>query len=368
MGFNLPNGADISEEQLDIINLPTTKDWVIKGAPGTGKTVMAIYRAGQASQTSKGKPVLMLVYNNPLMNFLSTAVQGNYFKNVKIATYHRWLNDMYQEENWGAVPKVNKDDFLWDAIARRMATIGKKYSHIIIDEAQDFPIELLQILKRISDHMTCFIDPNQVIKTGNTDTCEAIKTLCVEAPYTLTRNFRNTKPIRDLSALYCLNGKPAPSDIPGKKPAIIKCSGGYDDQNAKMSKIINRNKEKSIGIIVNPSALNSTFNAMQNSLSDDVKVQMHKPQTHHRIDFDQPGVKILSYGTMKGLEFDVVLLPNFDQIKTQDDEVVDANRVYVAMSRSVSELYLFYWNERPSYNKIDTMTALTAHRDLLEWK
>lgn len=70
MGFRLPNGSDLSEEQLDIINLPTTKDWLIKGAPGTGKTVMAIYRAGQASQVSKGKPVLMLVYNNPLMRYL----------------------------------------------------------------------------------------------------------------------------------------------------------------------------------------------------------------------------------------------------------------------------------------------------------
>jgi hypothetical protein len=29
MGFKLPNGGDLSEEQLDIINLPTTKDWAI---------------------------------------------------------------------------------------------------------------------------------------------------------------------------------------------------------------------------------------------------------------------------------------------------------------------------------------------------
>ena len=91
MGFKLPNGGDLSEEQLDIINLPTTKDWVIKGAPGTGKTVMAIYRAGQASQASKGKPVLMLVYNNPLMSFLSTAVQGNYYKN-DCNTTHNYLH------------------------------------------------------------------------------------------------------------------------------------------------------------------------------------------------------------------------------------------------------------------------------------
>lgn len=28
MGFKLPNGGDLSEEQLDIINLPTTKSYL----------------------------------------------------------------------------------------------------------------------------------------------------------------------------------------------------------------------------------------------------------------------------------------------------------------------------------------------------
>lgn len=368
MGFKLPNGSDLSEEQLDIINLPTTKDWVIKGAPGTGKTVMAIYRAGQASQASKGKPVLMLVYNNPLMRFLSTAIQGNYYKNVEVLTYHQWVNDIYSEYGLGTIPKDgNEHD--WAAISSDLSRIGKKYSHVIIDEAQDFPIDLLKILKRTSDHMTCFIDPNQAIEVGKTDTYRAIKTLCVESSYKLTKNFRNTKPIRDLSALYCKDGEPAPSSTPGKKPVIIKCaSGNFDDQNKKMVDIIKRNKEKSIGIIVNPKALNSTFNSMKKLLSSDVIIQMHKPMTTNKIDFDKPGVKILSYGTMKGLEFDIVLLPMFDKIEMQDGGTVDANRAYVAVSRPVNELYLFYWKERPSSGKINTMTALTSHRDMLDWK
>ena len=368
MGFKLPNGGDLSEEQLDIINLPTTKDWVIKGAPGTGKTVMAIYRAGQASQASKGKPVLMLVYNNPLMSFLSTAVQGNYYKNVEVKTYHQWVNDIYGEYRFGRIPKEDNDHD-WASIASDLSGIGKKYAHVIIDEAQDFPIELLRILQKISEHMTCFIDPNQAIEMGKTDTYGAIKALCVESPYKLTKNFRNTKPIRDLSALYCKNGEPAPSSTPGKKPVITKCAPGkFDDQNRKMADIIKRNKEKSIGIIVNPKALNSTYNSMRELLPRDVVVQMHKAMTQNRIDFDKPGVKILSYGTMKGLEFDIVLLPMFDKIEMQDGDTVDANRAYVAVSRSVSELYLFYWNNRPSSGKINTMTALNSHRDMLEWK
>lgn len=368
MGFKLPNGGDLSEEQLDIINLPTTKDWVIKGAPGTGKTVMAIYRAGQASQISKGKPVLMLVYNNPLMRFLSTAVKGNYYKNVQVSTYHQWVNDMYIGYRLGHAPK-DGSNYDWSAVATGLSGLGKKYAHIIIDEAQDFPIELLRILKKISDHMTCFIDPNQAIEVGKTDTYSAIKALCVEAPYKLTKNFRNTKPIRDLSALYCKDGEPAPASDPGKKPTIIKCkSGDFDDQDKKMIDIIKKNKEKNIGIIVNPRALTSTYNSMKTKLPRDVIVQMHKPMTEHKIDFEKSGVKILSYGTMKGLEFDIVLLPMFDKIEMQDGGVVDANRVYVAVSRPLSELYMFYWSERPGSGRINTMTALTTHRSMLEWK
>ena len=368
MGFKLPNGSDLSEEQLDIINLQPTKDWVIKGAPGTGKTVMAIYRAGMASQASKGKPVLMLVYNNPLMRFLSTAVQGNYYKNVEVLTYHQWINDMYSEYGLGSVPK-NDSEHDWNRVTSDLSRIGKKYAHVIIDEAQDFPIELLKLLKKVSDHMTCFIDPNQAIEVGKTDTYSAIKTLCVEAPYKLTRNFRNTKPIRDLSALYCKDGEPAPSITPGKKPVAVKCkSGDFDDQNQKMVSIIKKNKEKNIGIIVNPKALNNTFNSMRKMLPSDVIVQMHKPMTTNRIDFDKPGVKILSYGTMKGLEFDIVMLPMFDKIEMKDGGIVDANRAYVATSRPIEELYIYYWSERPSSGKINTMTAITTHRNLLEWK
>ena len=368
MGFKLPNGSDLSEEQLDIINLPTTKDWVIKGAPGTGKTVMAIYRAGQASQASKGKQVLMLVYNNPLKGFLSTAVQGNYYKDVKVFTYHRWVSEIYGEYHLGDIPK-DENGHDWQKVASDLSGIGEKYAHVIIDEAQDFPIELLKLLKNLSEHMTCFIDPNQAIEIGKTDTCAAIKTLCVESPYKLTRNFRNTKPIRDLSALYCKDGEPAPSNIPGKKPVIIKCvSGNFDDLNKKMVVLIKRNKEKNIGIIVNPKALNRTFESLSELLPSDVTVQMHKPKTQNKIDFNKSGVKILSYGTMKGLEFDIVMLPMFDKIEMKDGGIVDANRAYVAVSRPINELYLFYWSEKPSSGKINTMTPLTSHRDMLEWK
>ncbi len=368
MGFRLPNGSELSPEQLDIINLPATKNWVIKGAPGTGKTVMAVYRAAQVGKQSNNKSILMLVYNNPLRQFIATALRGREYQNVQVKTYHQWVSDIYREYQLGYIPK-DEGDHDWEAIAEDMAGIGKKYAHVIVDEAQDFPVELLQILKDLSNNMTCFVDPNQAIEIGKTDTYDLIKTLCVESPYKLTKNFRNTKPIRDLSELFCIEGEPAPTDMPGKKPVAIKCiQGNFDDVDSKMADIIKRNKEKNIGIIVNPKMLNNTYNSMRDYLPSDVIVQMHKPHTDFRIDFDEPGVKILSYGTMKGLEFDIVLLPLFDRIEMQDGGRVDSNRVYVAITRAISELYIFYWSTNQINGKNPTMPVLKKHSELLDWE
>lgn len=364
MGFKLPNGSDLSKEQLDIINLPTSKDWVIKGAPGTGKTVMAIYRAGQLARKEK---VLLLVYNRPLMLFLSTAIKGEYFKNCVVSTYHQWLSDFYKEEFHEPYPRLSQWEPDWEEIEMDTGAVPVPYyDHVIVDEAQDFPIELLRILKYLSSNITCFIDPNQAIEAGKTSTIDAIKEICVEAPYTLTRNFRNTKEIRDFSAIFCNDGVPAKALSSGKKPIIIQCDD-YDDQTKEMVRIILQNKEKSIGVIVNSKNLERVFKSLDKELDDDVDMELYKTM-RSTIDFDVDGVKIVSYGTMKGLEFDIVLLPRFEKVKSTDDEVADLNRIYVATSRPLSELYLFYFDDFITSNWIDTFGPIKRNRNLLEWK
>lgn len=54
---SLPRDRDLTKEQLPIISLPIDEDYVIVGGPGTGKTVMAVYRAGMM----RNKKVLLLV-------------------------------------------------------------------------------------------------------------------------------------------------------------------------------------------------------------------------------------------------------------------------------------------------------------------
>lgn len=364
MGFKLPNGNDLSEEQLDIINLPTTKNWVIAGAPGTGKTVMAIYRATQVSRNHKA---LLLVYNIPLMQFLQTAVKNSNYRNCTVSTYYQWLSNFYRKQFGTKLPEVERFAPDWPVVGQNCKRLGKMYEHIIIDEAQDFPIELIQILMGLSKNITCFIDQNQAIEAGKTNTTSAIKALCEETPYTLTRNFRNTIEIRNLSALFCKNGNPAEARTNGKKPTMIQCSN-YDDQVEEMCRIIRQNEEKSVGIIVNNKNLKPTYNSLTNALDSDINIEVYKTMTGNSLDFETDGVKIVSYGTMKGLEFDIVLLPRFEKVLSTGDTVADLNRIYVATSRPLSELYMFYFDKRITNGWINTFTPINANAHLVDWK
>ena len=365
MGFKLPNGSDLSVEQLSIINLPTSKDYVITGAPGTGKTVMAIYRAGQMARTQK---VLLLVYNRPLMQFLSSALKSQYYKNCVASTYHQWLSDFYRDEFGKSYPQIDRYEPDWKKIECDCRYVTPRYAHTVIDEAQDFPIELITLLKKLSHNITCFIDPNQAIEAGKTSVINAIKKLCVESPYSLTRNFRNTKEIRDVSTIFCKTGRPAMATTRYKKPCLIKCDD-YEDQTYEMAEIIRNNKGKSIGIIVNNKNLMSTYNDLCDELEgESVKIQVYKTKTDHEINFDATGVKIVSYGTMKGLEFDLVLLPRFEKVRSTDDSVADNNRIYVALSRPLRELYIFYFDDYISDKWIDTFGPINKNRSMFEWK
>ena len=361
-GIKLPRGEQLTNEQVDIINLPYTKDWVISGAPGTGKTVMAIYRAGQLARAKK---VLILVYNRPLMLYLKAGVKGNAYRNCEINTYYSWVN-----EHFGIKCPAYDDEDGWNRLEAKARRMGKAYDHVIIDEAQDFPIQLIRTAKAISKNITCFVDPNQAIEAGKTNTIHMLNQLCIESPYELTRNFRCTKPINDLAKLFWGGeGEYADSFEPGIKPTMIKCDD-YDDQTDEVCRFIEQNPEKDIGIIVNNKNLKVTYETIEDRVGHIVPVQMFKTMTsdHTTIDFDLDGVKIVSYGAMKGLEFNVVILPRFEKVRSTGDAATDRNRTYVAITRAVKQLRMLYFGTRISAGWIDTMGPILKHKTLVDWK
>ncbi len=405
MAFKLPNYEDLTPEQTQIVSLPSNQNFVIQGGPGTGKTVMAIYRAGMMPKNAR---VLVLVYNRPLCDFIKTSMDKEYYGQVEVNTISSWLGKFFGGTLHEAVPMNSPTPFDcdWEAIKERLTEIGNAakakskayYHHIIVDESQDCHPALLCGLAAISQNITCFIDPNQKVVAGkNTGLEETLSALCQLAPVSLTRNFRNTKPIRDASVLFWTGkpGEPPPAEaeFDGNKPRMIQCairpSKKYpydlDDQMKKMTAVILNNLQKEIGVLVNANSLNQTKESLKKSLGDAVSVQMYKTKTDEKIDFNVSGVKILSHGTMKGLEFDLLLIPGLDYAnkaemkKALDSEEDDAvpvaraickNRLYVGFSRPLQELCIFYFNDIASMPKWQRpiVKPIFDHPELFDWE
>ena len=367
MAFELPDYSSLNPQQVDMINLPTSRNFMIKGSPGTGKTVVAIYRAAQM----RSKKVLMLVYNRPLMLYLKSAIEDMNLSNCTVNTYHSWMTDFYRQRFSRPVPKIDKFEHDWTEILSDCSSIAPMYDHVIIDEAQDFPKELLVLLTKVAKNITCFIDSNQAIEANKTDVVDAIERLCVEAPFTLEFNYRNTKEIAAVSKLYWHHdGMFAKARRSGNRlPSMISCID-FDDQTEAICDIIRDHKDATIGVFVNNKSLNVTFENLSYELAGEVDVEVYKAMgANSNIDFNTNGVKILSYGTMKGLEFDIVILAMFDKVKSTGDSVANQNRAYVATSRARDDLYICYFSNRCDTSKwVDTMTAISGNKHLFQWK
>ncbi|WP_022778294.1 DNA/RNA helicase domain-containing protein [Butyrivibrio sp. AE3009] len=372
MGFKLPRYSDLTDEQRVIVNLPLDKNHLVTGAPGTGKSVIAIYRASDMSNA--GKDVLMLVYNRPLMMYIKSAVESLDI-DAQVSTWQSWISKFYKEEVGTTCPQTDGAfTYDWPVIKKAFGRLGKKFDQVIVDEAQDVPLELIESLMLISKGVTCFMDEKQSIMDRYTDAMDVAEVLGVKTAYALWNNFRNPKGIYDFAKVF---NPEADSDTVNQdttKPSMIKCSD-YGHANAtqltsKMVQVIKRNYGLNyIGVFVNNKSLNATYEELRNELDDtDVFMFKAKSKDHNTIDFDEPGVYILSYNTMKGLEFDAVLLPRPECINSSGDSKVDNNILYVATTRASQKLYGFYFKEHASAKFIDFFSRIDGHRDLLSWE
>lgn len=112
--------AELDDFQRDIRSLGINDSYVVKGCAGSGKTILALYRANDiriealAEENNSGASFTMIVYTKALMGFIRSGIieLGIPIKQV-----------------------INFDK--WDA---------SEVDHIIVDEAQDFTQEEVDTL------------------------------------------------------------------------------------------------------------------------------------------------------------------------------------------------------------------------------
>ena len=368
MAFELPRLVDLTDDQLTVLNASYEKNMIVSGAPGTGKSVLAIYRAADLSKNRK--KTLLLVFNKPLKQYISSAVRSLNINTV-VSTYHAWLFNFYKKVIEKEPPQSN---YNWDfeKVIEDFKSVGYKYDTIIIDEAQDFPKDLIEALTYVGKTVNCFMDVNQRIQNKENNRYQDIAwILGVRGMYTLSENFRNTEEIYEFAKIYSKDRMQITTSRNGEKPLFVKTLT-EDDIYDTIETLVLNNSTSTIGIFTSYGEQEEMYETLNRAVGDRVKVYAYDGSSENsefkNINFDKTGIFILSTGTMKGLEFDVVIVPRADKIKLTSTNNLSSNTFYVAATRASEELYCLYSEEQCRGRYIDVFSPLMRNKELVDWE
>lgn len=367
-----PAYEDLSKEQDAIcVRAPLDGVTLVTGPPGTGKTVVAFYRAESAAK--KGQSPRLVMFNNVLYRYSTNAS-----KNMKVReglnTFFSWLANWWKDVFKARYPQVEPYCPDWDpmtisvlglsgnASAKRRAFDG--WGHLILDEGQDFACgfyKLARVIQTLAASagekgvaLTVLADENQRLNADRNSCINEIEESLAVAPerhYHLTRNYRNTYEIARVAAhFYCglRSGIPElPDGRHGSVPRLVR----VNDLNASVDvvkRFVINQGDLEVGVFLPTQwAQVKYFNKLAHRLKDlpNIKVQRFTSgdKTYGKaenLEFDRPGtVTVLCDNSCKGLEFDAVFVPELQERKW-DPASIDHMRMqfYVLSSRARQHL------------------------------
>lgn len=317
------NETELDEFQRVIINRRADNSLIVRGCAGSGKSIIALWKAKEIQ--NRGHSYLYIVYTKALRRYISDGITQ-----IKL-----------DEKNVDTFGKC----FFWNRTAdgrwEKGAWNKGFYDYIIVDEAQDFSLEALIELKSHSNKILLYGDSAQTLYSefsfDNKPTVdmEKIKSNFRIPLESLVINHRLPKKIGRIAEFLNDEG----DDIEGRCknegseiPRIIKYKS-FEEQLDAIQKIVTNKRFEDVGILFSKRAeiqradayfKDKGFNVESNSGDDDLNFNSNNP-------------KLMPYHSSKGLQFEVVFLP-----ECSCSMLRDKNPLYVAITRTYSSLYVMY--------------------------
>ncbi len=381
--MRLPTYQQLTEEQVTIINLPFDKNWVVTGPPGTGKTILALWKVKDLIDLDE-EDVQFIVFNRVLKDYATSAFKDaqsglsltNPQERDLVATYHETIHALWkQAELPGRPPKVGKIHFDWtQMLAPFVEHQPRTAKHVIIDEGQDLP-QTFYIFSRLTcDHITVFADPYQTIQSEiDHATTESIQdSVTAAGSYKVTQNHRNSVPIAKLSHHYFTGTSEQLPTLPDSEESASDSLREHQTEGYEAStpEIVNRedwkesmkyianyaeiNEDQSIGIFSPYTSWAERWEVeLKRHLSQGRRQKVHLQVWKKdnvppkRADFERienGGILITTPASLKGLEFDAVFVPEMHNKAWKDllDRPLGRQKFYVMITRARTTLEFLY--------------------------
>lgn len=184
---------DLIDEQADVIELPMDGSYLVTGPPGSGKTNLLLLRANYLT-LAKRPNIAVIVFTRTLSEFIRAGASQYDFPPDRVHTCNSWMLSLLKD--YGKIPKL-PDDFeerrsallnaLIETIQERK--LENLYDVVLLDEAQDYWPNEINIFRRLAKDLFVVADPKQKIYGGKNPVAGIEK--FVDKAVCLKHHFRN---------------------------------------------------------------------------------------------------------------------------------------------------------------------------------
>lgn len=312
----------LDDRQRNIIQNLFYRNEVVGGSAGTGKSLIALHKLARVPQN---KSAALVVFTKSLKKYFEDGMRVLQIPETTV----------YYKQEWG---------------------MGQRVDYLFVDECQDFTSDEIQGLIGCCDKVFFFGDTNQTIMVFGDEEKQSVEDTAVMAGVPVEYLYENYRLTKENAALaeavgrrndlvrYCKRN--------GTKPRLIE-GATFDEQLGTIIETIRANNLTRACILVpyntEARAVSSPNNDRKLSVdyvggyfaSHDMPVELKKNSNLGNVmtlDFNSSVPKVLSWHSVKGLQFNDVFIPFCE---TDYDETMK-KALYVAITRAYNRLYIGY--------------------------
>ena len=351
--MRLPTWEELEsvEEQLEVLEHPLDQSLFVVGPPGSGKTILAVYRArmvaeAEAAQTEAEQSIAIVTFNRMLRRLLALLDEES---STHAGTMHSFVWHDYRERT-GEDPTSYPDDryrYDWDAMFTCLDDVraSPDRPHLVVDEGQDLPEGFFRYAARyVSGKMSVFADEDQALGDRHTGLQQIKDAAGLGDPVILERNHRNTPEVARLAEHFHSGRLPAAAvvrSVSRELPRLVRSPSL--ESTADLVSNWCQTRGGSIGVIVDQ---NDTGNALLGKLRSRlpgkrIGIYSNSLKNEDSIDMLAPGVTVLNKESVKGQEFDTVFILEIEAFIPCTDDVMRRG-MYMMCSRARDNLFLVY--------------------------
>lgn len=309
------NESELDDFQIRVIRRKLQSSFIVKGCAGSGKTVLALWRAKELQEQGI-KDYLVIVFTKALKKFIEDGIKSIGIDESRVMYYHEW--------NMKGSPAAE---------------------YIIADEVQDFDEnELNKIKSAARKHLILFGDSAQQLYKdlpgkGRLFTMEEIQVKTQIPMENLVINHRLPKKIARVAEFISLSGDPLTERCNKEgvnKPRLVEANSLEEQLNFIMD-VVKAQKYTDVGILF---PKNEDVQMAKNYFDRKnwkVEAKIGMGPDSMDLDFKSEYPKLMTYHSSKGLQFEAVFIPNCNiSLETF------RNPLYVAITRSYRDLFILY--------------------------